>query len=408
MMLWQGCGWAGQSLGVQVTDDGQGVAIEPALADAIRALNDGECWAYATDDRWRLVAMTNALSGLLPVLPPAGVFYYGPEAVEVILRGPVGNSVEQYREEFRQLGQWVLDDFGADRDRLRDLLHPVLRDVLDEVISSDSDVRAWEMPNTHLGGKLNVYSIAQRVRDPTGRVVGSTHTTRPAVGTTTVAMLAASADLDHLRWMQHFSIVARRPAAVLFADLEGSAQLSKRLPTAAYFRLVRRLTKAADECVIEAGGLVGRHVGDGVVAFFPAEIAGSEPAAARACIGAARALQASTVRIAERHDLPPEEVTVRAGLHWGATLHIGSIITVGRTEVTALGDEVNEAARIEACATGGRVLASKNLIERLDDSDAKSLGVDLSRITYTQLTDLDTATEKARRDAPAIPVCDLA
>ena len=26
-------------------------------------------------------------------------------------------------------------------------------------------------------------------------------------------------------------------------------------------------------------------------------------------------------------------------------------------EVTALGDEVNEAARIEACATGGRALA---------------------------------------------------
>jgi class 3 adenylate cyclase len=39
--------------------------------------------------------------------------------------------------------------------------------------------------------------------------------------------------------------------------------------------------------------------------------------------------------------------------------------------VTALGDEVNEAARIEACASGGRMLASKTLIERLDPNDAR-------------------------------------
>jgi class 3 adenylate cyclase len=111
--------------------------------------------------------------------------------------------------------------------------------------------------------------------------------------------------------------------------------------------------------------------------------------------------------IAERHDLPANEVTVRAGLHWGATLHIGSIITVGRTEVTALGDAVNETARIEACATGGRVLCSKDLMERLDLADAALLGIDPDRLSYTQLGDLETATEKARRDAPVIPVCDV-
>ena len=63
--------------------------------------------------------------------------------------------------------------------------------------------------------------------------------------------------------------------------------------------------------------------------------------------------------------------------------------------------------RIEACATGGRLLASKDLIERLDRADAATLGIDADHISYTQLADLDTATEKARRDAPAIPVYDL-
>lgn len=99
--------------------------------------------------------------------------------------------------------------------------------------------------------------------------------------------------------------------------------------------------------------------------------------------------------------------TVRAGLHWGATLYIGSIVTAGRTEVTALGDEVNDAARIEACAAGGRIFVSKDLIERLDPDHAATLGIDPNHLSYTQLADLDTASDKARRDAPTIPVHDI-
>jgi class 3 adenylate cyclase len=88
-------------------------------------------------------------------------------------------------------------------------------------------------------------------------------------------------------------------------------------------------------------------------------------------------------------------------------LYVGQIATSGRTEVTALGDPVNETARIEACASGGRALASKDLIERLDGGDAAALDVDPDQLTYTALADLSTATEKARRDAPAIAVCEV-
>ena len=111
--------------------------------------------------------------------------------------------------------------------------------------------------------------------------------------------------------------------------------------------------------------------------------------------------------VAARSDLQPEDVVLRFGLHWGSTLYVGQIATSGRSEVTALGDEVNEAARIEACATGGRALASKELIERLEPDDAAALDLDPDRVTYTPLGDLGTATEKARRDAPAIAVCEV-
>jgi class 3 adenylate cyclase len=231
--------------------------------------------------------------------------------------------------------------------------------------------------------------------------------TIPAAGMAVVGMMAMAGDLGHFARMQGVAKAGRRPAAILFADLEASSLLARRLSTASYFALGRRLVRAADQCVVDAGGVVGRHVGDGVGAFFLAENAGSEAAAARACITAARALRAAVADVAARSDLQPEDIALRFGLHWGSTLYVGQIATSGRSELTALGDEVNEAARIEACATGGRALASKDLMERLQANDALAIDLDPDRVTYTALGDLSTATEKARRDAPAIAVCEV-
>lgn len=153
--------------------------------------------------------------------------------------------------------------------------------------------------------------------------------------------------------------------------------------------------------------IVGWHAGDGVTGFFLAETAGSESGAARSCIEAARAVQDVVVAAVERSDLHDESVTFRFGLHWGARLYVGQIQTAGRSEVAALGDEVNDAARIEACASGGRTLVSKDLRESLTVEDAEALAIDFRQTKYTVLAELPTATEKARRDAPAIAVCEV-
>ena len=111
--------------------------------------------------------------------------------------------------------------------------------------------------------------------------------------------------------------------------------------------------------------------------------------------------------VATGSGLEEADAVLRFGLHWGSTLYVGQIVTRGRSEVTALGDEVNEAARIEACAAGGRALASKSLIERLDPGDAAALDLDPDAIGYVPVAELPTATDKARRDAPAIAVCEV-
>jgi class 3 adenylate cyclase len=102
--------------------------------------------------------------------------------------------------------------------------------------------------------------------------------------------------------------------------------------------------------------------------------------------------------------LAPGEVRLRVGVHWGGALYMGQVVTGGRLEVTALGDEVNECARIEQTAAGGALLASEALLERLDPDEAAAVGLAPSRMAYRTLSDLESADEKAIRDAGLVAV----
>jgi class 3 adenylate cyclase len=387
---------------------------DPALAAIAAALRDAGHWADIVDRHWRHVYVTDELrlswGGLLELAPVAiGAHYFGPEAASLRLRWRTGpNTTQGLRQVFALIGGWVLADTQGGRDELAQLVDSTLRDLVDQLSPAGPPLaESFAAQGMIAGRNATGLTTAMRVHDAAGRLAGTVMIMKPAAGMGILATMAAGGDLKHFERMQSVAKPARRPAAILFADLEGSSSLARRLSTAGYFALGRRLVRAADQCVIDAGGLVGRHVGDGVVAFFLAETAGSESAAARACIAATRALRSAITDVAARSDLQAEDVILRFGLHWGSTLYIGQIMTSGRTEVTALGDEVNEAARIEACATGGRALASKALVERLGPVDAVALGLDPDHITYTPLTGLSTATEKARRDAPAIAVCEV-
>jgi class 3 adenylate cyclase len=342
---------------------------------------------------------------------PVGRHYFGMETVgSEIYSGSAGSFGRgASRAALAGLGPWLLADTPAGRDGLRGVLDPMFHDLIDAIEPDDrSIVRSFPAQvHTFAGASAELLGTAWRIRDRDGRLAGTALQTIPAAGMAMLGTLATAGDQGHFARMQSVAKAGRRPAAILFCDLEASSPLARRLSTANYFALGRRLTRAADQCVVDAGGLVGRHVGDGVVAFFLAMNAGSESAAARACISAARALRSAAADVAVRSALQPEDIVLRFGLHWGATLYVGQIATCGRSEVTALGDEVNEAARIEACATGGRALASKDLMERLEPHDAVALDMQPDRVTYTALGDLATATEKARRDAPAIAVCDV-
>ena len=267
--------------------------------------------------------------------------------------------------------------------------------------------RAWydrlSLP-PHLRFRRNMlgdqYQAQVRINDDAGRFLGVLFLYRSTVPESLVQRLGRG-DSRLFERMDRVSDPARRPAAILFADLEASGMLSRRLSSRGYFELVRDLTDLIDSAVVDRDGIVGKHAGDGGSALFlAADFGGSESATARAAIEAARAIRGGA------DGLGPDDVTVKLniGVHWGATLMVGQVATRGRLEVTALGDQMNEGARIEAAAKDGAILASKDLIERLDSTDAQAAGLDPDALVYTPLGELDGASDKAIRDAGAIPV----
>jgi class 3 adenylate cyclase len=388
---------------------------DPLLAAWASALNDAGYWGYVFDPMWRYVFVTDELrlswgeTGVRTAAP-IGHHYYSTESMR--FRGEMISASwaarEFRRERFLDFGRYVLSSTPGGRDGLRAVVDPEFADLVDELQPiANPSIRAAPAEFAFAGVRVIGSSMFIRVDDRHGDLTGVCVLLKPAAGMSQLAAATATADLAHLERMRAVGHPDRRPAAILMADLEASSPLARRYSTAQYFAFGRRLVRAVDQCIIDSGGIVGRHAGDGIVAFFLAESGGSESAAARSCISAVGALRSTLAEIAARSEIHESDLSLRFGLHWGATLYIGQIQTAGRSEVTALGDEMNEAARIEACAAGGHALASKPLIERLSRADADALGFDIRHTTYTPIADLATTTDKARRDAPAIAVCDI-
>lgn len=382
--------------------------IDPVLAEAVTAFRESAQFGIVVDADWRVVFVSDDLGEGLSIDPPLHVPWMGTEWMESMLARSDGLDLMDINRQ--QPPPWVgmmLTDLG--RARVEAQVDPRILEAVEPLEPVEvSSMLSFTFCGRGIGGQeLTIVDTAIRIRDELGRLVGTAISEKPKVASGLFSWLVSNSDPDHLARMRRVTAAARRPAALLFADIESSALLARRLSTVSYFSLARRLVRATDDCVIAAGGLVGRHVGDGVAAFFLAEDAGSESAAVRACVTAARAIRSALPEIARRSGLEPDDLVVRIGLHWGASLYVGSIISKGRSEVTALGDEVNNTARIEACATGGRTLASKDLLERLHPDDAAHLDLNTSTRTYTALADLPSATEKARRDAPTLSVSEI-
>jgi class 3 adenylate cyclase len=234
--------------------------------------------------------------------------------------------------------------------------------------------------------------------EPDGERIGWANFYLPAAPASIVSLITRGNQGMFAR-MAELLQPARHETAILFADIQASTQLGRHLSSQRWFELIRDFMTEADQAAITRAGIVGRHAGDGLTAFFLAEHAGSRAAACAAALEAGR-------EIVEwcPPGMPRGELKINAGVHWGGAIYLGQVITGGRLEVTALGDEVNECARIQQSARDGALLASKPLVERLDPEHAAAAGLDPLTIMYRTVGELPGVTPKAVRDAGGIPV----
>ena len=292
----------------------------------------------------------------------------------------------------------MLGDTPGGHDALAEMAAPDLTGIVRD--AQEAAVGSWTSL-IHLRtatADLHVRYFGTRVRGADGRGIATIYLYGSNLPAQLLALVAQGSRAMFER-MARLIEPGRREAALLFADVQASGALSRRLPSAGYFELMRSLTTAMDGAVIANDGIVGKHAGDGLVAFFLAADTGSSSACARQAIRAARALEQAAAAA---------NVRLNVGLHWSGTLYMGQITTGGRLEVTALGDEVNECARMEQAARDGQILASKALVERLDPEDAAAVGIDPGQVLYSTLADLPGVGDKAVRDAGTLAVTDIA
>jgi class 3 adenylate cyclase len=385
----------------------------PVLAASAQALESVGAVAEVWDAQWRLAYLTtdyliSAGAGRVPDgALGIGEHLFSAGMIDAWVSWPAGPTLDSVRASLADWGGFVLGPAPGAKDDLVALADPRVRDVVSALEPRPMPAVWPDRVDVRFGtGLIRYDGVRVRLRDDDGAFAGSLMIAKPAVRGAVLGMLALG---DQRLFDRLLELVRpqRRSVAILFADLEGSSALSRTLSAASYFALIRRLTREIDAEVVDRGGVVGKHMGDGVTAFFLSDGPGDESQAAAAAVGAVAAIREAAKRAAQAHGVPDDNMVMRFGLHWGATVQVGRFVTAGRLEATAIGDEVNEAARIEACATGGRALASKGLIERLSADDARALGLDPAALRYAMLGDLPTATEKARRDAPAVAVCEL-
>lgn len=195
-------------------------------------------------------------------------------------------------------------------------------------------------------------------------------------------------------------------SAILFLDLEGSTQLGKIMPREAYFQLLSKMSRSIDDSLLAHGGIVGKHVGDGAVAFV---IGDENPSSAvKNALKAAIDAQNKVDKMGKQLNKELEgEVGLKlnGAIHYSQGLYMGQVVTGGRLEVTALGEEVNECARMLEAAKNGSIILSKSLCETLSVPFAHAgYDFDPSSLVYTPLSEFDNLSHKGNNDSGHLSV----
>ncbi|MBX9943880.1 MAG: adenylate/guanylate cyclase domain-containing protein [Reyranella sp.] len=177
-------------------------------------------------------------------------------------------------------------------------------------------------------------------------------------------LLPASAGPVEAYRRQPLAHGGERYVAILFADLRGFTSISEgKLPYDVVF-LLNRYFRATGQAIEAAGGRVDKFIGDGVMAIFG--LNDDPQAACRQALDAARrmalALDDLNEALSGDLDLP---LRIGIGLHAGSAI-VGEMGYERAAQITAIGDTVNTASRLEALTKelAVELVVSEELLDR--------------------------------------------
>jgi len=391
-----------------------GLPDDPILNEIARRLEDMRWSAMLLDRDLRVRFVSDELRGFIGV-DDDEVLGYGENVITAFMRGvwlerlDPDSQVRVFLDLLPYL-LYMLPDHQ--KDVVRDLPEPFYSLVGQvEPRAPNGFINTWFGYTIEGQPKYRVNLASMALADgewnPLGYIVLTYIDVRPQL----VSLLTQGDEAMYER-MAALVEPGRRRAAILFADVQSSGALSRQMPSAAYFALIRRLAMCVDQVIADNVGVIGKHAGDGMTGFFLVDDLGSSSRAAAAAVRSAMqikevaslAFEEVTGELDANHEVPFD---MNIGLHWGGTLYMGQLHPGSRLDVTALGDEMNECARIQESAHDGAILASKTLLEQLTRQDAASIHLDPDKHFYRPLGELATASEKAKRDAGALPVTAL-
>lgn len=140
---------------------------------------------------------------------------------------------------------------------------------------------------------------------------------------------------------------------LLFADVRGSTTLAESMPIQEFSHLINQFYKVSTDVLIHSDALIDKLIGDEVAGLYVPGIAGKDHA--RRAIEAAIEL----LRVIGFGDPGGPWIPVGVGVHTGLAF-VGAVgSTSGVTDITALGDAPNIAARLASLAGAGEVLVSE-------------------------------------------------
>jgi adenylate cyclase len=161
---------------------------------------------------------------------------------------------------------------------------------------------------------------------------------------------------------QKFPGGAEVEMSMLFVDVRGSTALSESMSAMEFQKLINRFFVETTKIIGDEFGLVEKLAGDAVAAFWGAGFAGKD-------------YVARTIRSAQRIQkaMNTQNIPVGVGVHTGIAYFGAMGEESGLINISAIGDEVNTAARIASKAAAGEILLSEAALHSQTEIDPDQL-----------------------------------